>query len=252
MKTMAKLCVVTALVLAGCATGDMEPELGAPRADGGKPSTDAGTPESSSGEDARPADSGSMPEDTAISGEDADDAGGVDTASADSGTTEPPDGFVATDSGTSTAPDTFVAPPDSFVVPDFGVAPDGGCPPPPTVSPGDGASCAAAIPISMDVTCKQTFTGDTCSGAPSLSTSCGSGQAMIYKLTITSGIRLYNITVSSGFTLATIPGPPFCGGAGGCVGTGMSTGVSSGSTQWWTVLKSGGGCGPYTLTITPS
>jgi len=137
-----------------------------------------------------------------------------------------------------------------FDIPDYGPAPDGGCPPPVTPAPGEGTSCADPIPINLDITCKQTFTGDTCAGV-TLSTSCGSGLAVIYQLSISSGIRLYDIRVSTGHTLATIPGPPFCGGAGSCVGPGMSTGVAKGTAQWWTVLPSGP-CGPYTLTITPT
>ena len=75
---------------------------------------------------------------------------------------------------------------------------------------------------------------------------------MIYAVSVTSKITLFSISVSPGFELATIPGPPLCGGAGGCVGLGYATGVSPGSIEYWTVLKSGGGCGTYVLTVTPS
>ena len=32
----------------------------------------------------------------------------------------------------------------------------------------------------------------------------------------------------------------------------QKTGVSAGTTQWWVVTKVGGGCGLYTITITPT
>ncbi|MGZ5967180.1 MAG: hypothetical protein ACXWP4_05900, partial [Polyangiales bacterium] len=121
-----------------------------------------------------------------------------------------------------------------------------------TIAPTLGTTCAGAVPIDMGSACVQTYEGDSCTDA-TISTSCGAGQAQIYAISIATGARLYAIKVSDGFSLAVIPGiAPFCGGAGSCVGSGMSTGVGAGSTQFWTVLKTGGGCGTYTLTITPS
>jgi hypothetical protein len=154
------------------------------------------------------------------------------------------------------APDTFT--PDTFTpdtfTPDTSVAdtamPPADAPCGPTAVTGAG-TCAAGMPVSLDLTCAQTFNGDTCSGA-TVSNSCGAGQAQIFPLSISSGARLYAIKVSGGFSLASIPGPPICGGAGTCAGSGMSTGIGAGSKQWWTVTKTGGGCGAYTLTITPS
>jgi hypothetical protein len=168
--------------------------------------------------------------------------------SIDEGSDTPLDSFV--DATVDGAPDTAIDTAFDVTFPDFGPAPDAGCPPPTTPGPGAGTSCADPIPINLDITCKQTFTGDTCGGV-TLSTSCGAGLAVVHALSISSGIRLYTIGVSGGHTLATIPGPPFCGGAGSCVGLGMATGVSKGTTQWWTVLPTGA-CGPYVLTITPT
>jgi hypothetical protein len=232
-------------VLAGCATGGYD------GIDESPPATRPDSPppgekvDSASGADSS---SDAAPIDTFVPGEDAapDSGGGDEVESVDTAPdTELPD----TGAPDTATPDTGVgvdtSPPDTLL------PIDGGCPPPTTLDPAAGKSCATPIPISLDVTCKQTFTGDSCAGS-TLSTSCGSGQGLVYSLSISSGIRLYAITVSSGFSLATIPGLPFCGGAGGCVGLGMSTGVSAGSTQWWTVMKSGGGCGTYTITVTPS
>jgi len=239
------------LVIVGCATGT-EQDIDGPadaRADSRgtpeDPKSDSGTPLSDSasgdtrppeGEDTRPPEG----EDTSVD----EDTDSPDTSPPDTGTITPPDTSVP-DTGT---PDTGTI---DTGTPDTALPPDGGCPPPPTLGPTAGTSCSAAVPVSLDITCPQTFSGDSCKGS-TLSTSCGSGQGLIYSLGITSGIRLYSISVSAGFSLATIPGPPFCGGAGSCVGPSMYTGVSAGSTQWWTVAKTGGGCGTYTLTITPS
>lgn len=190
-----------------------------------------------------------------------DDGGASPDTRTDPIDTSTDDTHVDLDTGSTTdsaigdaAIDTFVSdsgsPSDALVATDSVVSSDGGCGSPTGPGPGEGTTCTAAIAIDLDLTCTQTFVGDTC-GGPTVASSCGSGQSLIYAITA-SDTRLYSIRVDPGFTLAAIPGPPLCGGAGTCVGAGTTTGVSKGSTQYWTVAKTGGGCGTYTLIVTPT
>ena len=236
-----------AIFALGCAAGDGDETYGSGvDARGGDTVADTSsldtTPGDSGADSSTP--DGTTPDSTpgdAGGGDTSPDLGSVDTGPPDTTPldTGPPD-TTPLDTGT---PDTTV---DTG-----GDATSGGC----GVTlhgPSEGTSCSAPIAVDMGLGCIQTISGDTCT-KNSISSSCGSGEGQIVAVSVASGIKLYSLVVSTGFSLAVIPGsPPFCGGAGSCVGAGFSTGVSAGTTQYWFVQKTGGGCGTYQLKFSPT
>jgi hypothetical protein len=134
------------------------------------------------------------------------------------------------------------------VPPEIG-CPDGSLPDAgPDASPG--FDCVHAIPINADISCPQTFMVDSCT-ASVRSVQCGAGQNVIFALSSTSVTRLYQITVPTGFTISSVFPPPICGTPGSCFGMFVNSGVAPGTTYYFAVMRTGGTCGPFTLTFTP-